>query len=101
MRKRARVDDNHATIVAALRAIGARVLSLAPLGNGAPDLLVKFGNPPSLLLLEVKDGTKEPARRRLTPAEARFHVEWSPPCVVVVESVPQAVAAVRALCGRR
>lgn len=41
MRRAARVDANHAEIVAALRDRGCLVQSLAALGHGVPDLLVK------------------------------------------------------------
>jgi len=61
------------------------VLSLATLGNGAPDLLVAFRG--RLFLLEVKmpGGT-------LTPDQVRFHADW--PDVQVVRSVDEALAAI-------
>ena len=49
---RARVDRNHAEIVAALRATGCSVTSLARLGKGVPDLLVGCNG--RNVLLEVK-----------------------------------------------
>lgn len=39
MRRRAKVDSNHAEIVEALRAQGWEVISLAAIGGGVPDLL--------------------------------------------------------------
>ena len=42
MRRAAKIDSNHAEIVAALRGIGAYVMSLASVGGGCPDLLVGF-----------------------------------------------------------
>jgi hypothetical protein len=44
-------------------------------------------------MLEIKDGAKSPSRRKLTPAEADFHAEWSEH-VAIVETVEQALAAV-------
>lgn len=42
MRRAARTDANQDAIVAALRAYGCSVQSLAALGKGCPDLLVGF-----------------------------------------------------------
>ena len=91
MRTRARVDDNQAQIVQALRSIGCSVLSLAPIGNGCPDLLVGiFGRN---LLLEVKDGEKSASRKKLTALEREFHETWKGR-VYVVENSEQAIRAV-------
>jgi len=53
MRKHGRVDTNHRVLVAALQRCGYLVLSLAPLGAGAPDLLT-YRRDRGLRLLEVK-----------------------------------------------
>lgn len=88
MRTRGKVDLNQTLIVRSLRECGALVLSLANLGNGAPDLLVFFHN--DLFLLEVKRDEKA----KLTPMERQFHALW--PCHVVtdVESALNAIGAV-------
>lgn len=52
MRRAARTDTNHSTIVAAFRKLGCSVLSLASLGRGVPDLLVSLGG--ITWLVEVK-----------------------------------------------
>jgi len=52
MRRAARTDTNHTTIVAAFRKLGCSVLSLASLGRGVPDLLVSLGG--ITWLVEVK-----------------------------------------------
>lgn len=52
MRRRARVDSNHAEIVEALRGMGCSVQSLASVGGGCPDLLVGFRG--RNVLLEIK-----------------------------------------------
>lgn len=74
MRRAARTDANQEAIVAALRAMGCSVLSLAAVGKGCPDLLVGFRGVNTLI--EVKDGSKPPSRRALTDDEARFIAEW-------------------------
>ncbi len=91
----AKVDGNHAEIVKALRQAGCAVLSLAKLGNGAPDLLVCYGfgsttakpyYPPSFVLMEVKKG-----KGKLRPAQVGFHSRWP---VSTVRSVDEALAAI-------
>jgi Holliday junction resolvase len=89
MRKHGRIDGNHVEIVKALRQIGCSVLSLASIGNGAPDLLVaRCGK---MWLMEIKDGDKPPSQRRLTDDEIQFHKTWNAP-VHIIESVSQALA---------
>lgn len=92
MRKYARLDDNQHAVVEALRARGAKVLSLATIGNGCPDLLVLSPVTRALYLLEVKDGAKPAGKRKLTPDELRFAEAWG--CVHVVESEVAALAAI-------
>lgn len=86
-----KVDANQAEIVKALRKAGCRVQSLAVVGDGCPDLLVK-GPDDRIHLFEVKDGAKVPSARKLTEAEQRFADEWR--IVKVVLSVEDAIAAV-------
>ena len=69
MRKRGRLDANHPEIVNALTEIGAKVLSLANLGNGTPDILVGFRG--RLFLMEIKTNAG-----KLTPDEAEWHEDW-------------------------
>jgi hypothetical protein len=112
----AKTDANQAEIVAALRAHGCETLSLAPMGNGCPDLLVwtphglyasDIGMAPARLaearacsarysgehlLMEIKDGAKPPSARKLTPKQRAFH-EWWPGEIHIVETVDQALAA--------
>ena len=95
MRKRARIDDNQREIVAALRAVGAQVQSLATIGDGCPDILVYWKDRTftydGLHLMEIKDGAKPPSKRRLTPAEADFATRWP---VEVVCNVREALAVI-------
>lgn len=91
MRRAARVDDNQADIVAALRKIGASVQPLHAVGSGCPDLLVGWRGMTSLL--EVKDGSKPPSARKLTPDQVKWHANWRGQ-VAVVETIEQAIEAI-------
>jgi len=94
VRRAARVDANHAEIVAALRAARCWVLDLSAVGNGCPDLLVHGPTRNwDFVLLEVKDGKKPPSARKLTPAQIEFHAGCRGP-VVVVKDVADALRAV-------
>lgn len=91
MRRAARVDANQEAIVEALRKIGCRVHTMQAMGGGFPDLLVSFRG--MLSLIEVKDGSKPPSQRKLTPAQEKWHAEWGDD-VRVVKSVQEAIEAV-------
>lgn len=95
MRRAAKVDDNQKEIVAALRAAGCGVLDLSAVGKGCPDLLV---HPPAYpdcrmaVLMEIKDGAKSASRRKLTPAQVKFHAEWKG-WIYIVSSAGEALEA--------
>lgn len=91
MRRNPRVDANHSEIIKALRDVGALVYSTAALGNGFPDILVGFRG--QLFMFEIKDPSKPPSHRRLTPDEEKFHMLWRDH-VRVVETVEQALKAI-------
>jgi hypothetical protein len=93
VRKRARIDQNHAEIVDALRKVGCSVLSLAPMGDGCPDALVGFRGVDQLM--EIKNGALPASRRVLTADERDFIANWRGRPVIVVNSVSEALAAVR------
>lgn len=94
MRRAAKVDRNHAEIVAALERMGCTVQSLAQVGRGCPDLLAGFRG--RNLCIEVKDGAKAPSRRQLTADEARWHAAWRGQ-IATVASVDEAIALVQSL----
>lgn len=73
--------------------MGCKVLSLAAVGNGCPDLLI-LDRRKRLALIEVKDGSKPPSARQLTPEQAVFHSEWP---VTVVQSVDELLALLKAV----
>jgi len=91
MRRAARNDDNQQEIVDALRACGFLVWIL----DEPCDLLVHGPRMGAFVrLLEVKDGTKSPSKRKLTPKQARSRAEGWP--IAVVETVDEALAAAHA-----
>ena len=73
-----RVDANQSEIVAALRACGCSVAITSDAGHGFPDLVVgRMGHRGRVsLLIEVKDGSKPPSARGLTPDQVEFHAAW-------------------------
>lgn len=87
MRRAAKVDDNQADIVAALRYVGCSVTSLASVGRGFPDIIVGYDG--KNYLMEIKDGNKPPSKRRLTPDEQAWQEAWRGQ-VAVVTSVEDA-----------
>ena len=91
MKRAAKVDTNQPEIVAALRAIGATVQHLHTVGKGCPDILVGYRG--VNYLLEIKDGSKPPSKRRLTKDEAEWIGRWRGQ-VQVVKSVIEAVEVV-------
>lgn len=92
MRRSARVDSNQADVVMALRAVGASVQPLHVVGRGCPDLLVGYGG--QNWLLEVKDGSKPPSKRTLTPDEQGWHSVWQGQ-VGVVNDAAEAIALIQ------
>lgn len=69
----ARVDSNQSEIVQLFRDLGWHVLIVSQL-KACCDLFVsKHG---TTIAIEVKDGSKPPSERSLTPGEARFKSEF-------------------------
>jgi Holliday junction resolvase len=95
MRRAAKVDANQEQIVAALRAVGATVQTLAAVGKGVPDLLVGYQG--KTLLLEVKDGRRPPSERRLTEDQLVWHGAWRGGPLAVVDGVDAALRALGAI----
>ena len=97
MRKAARTDANHSAIVQALRDAGCTVQSLAAIGSGCPDILLGVSG--RTALLEVKDGSKKPSARALTPEQLRWHAAWRGGTLAVVCDVEGALRVARLLRG--
>ena len=89
----AAVDRNQAAVVAALRKIGCKVYVCSSFGKGFPDLLVGFPDR-TLAYVEIKDGSKPPSARKLTPDQVKFHAEWYGWPLFVVTSVDEALGLV-------
>ena len=83
----ARIDTNHKEIVAALREVGATVVSLASMKHGCPDLLVGYQN--ETLLMEIKKDSKA----KFTPDQLEFMAKWRGGAVSRVDSVDAAIRA--------
>ena len=92
MRRAAKVDQNQPEIVAALRKIGATVQPLHGVGAGCPDILVGYRG--RNLLVEIKDGSKPPSARKLTPDQVEWHINWRGQ-VAVADSIGAAIAIIR------
>jgi hypothetical protein len=91
VRRAARVDGNHEQIVRGLRKFGVWVHSTAPLGDGFPDAIAHWDG--RFTLLEIKDPSQEPARRRLNEKESAFFATC-PGRKAVVETLGEALIAV-------
>lgn len=74
-RRAHRQDANHAAIKAYLEKAGCAVIDLSPLGKGIPDLAVFIASVG--VLVEIKDGSKPPSARRLSPDEEKFRMNWT------------------------
>lgn len=81
MRRAAKVDDNQQEIVRVLRECGATVRSTAMVGEGFVDVICGYEG--RNYLLEIKDGSKPPSARKLTPKEAEFHATWQGQTAIV------------------
>jgi len=90
----AKIDANHTAVVSALRKAGATVQSLAGVGKGVPDLLVGIRG--RTALFEVKDGSKVPSARKLTPDQMTWHGAWQGGTLAVVDG-PEAALRVLAV----
>ena len=94
MRRAAKVDANQPEIVEAFRKLGASVQPLHSVGKGCPDLMVGYRG--RCYAVEVKDGSKPPSARKLTPDQVAWHEAWRGH-VCIVESVDD-VAEFLAAC---
>lgn len=91
MRRAAKVDANQDQVVSALRAAGASVQSLAPIGKGCPDLLVAFRG--DMYLMEVKQG-----KGKVNEMQTKWHGDWKADVYVVYgpEEALQVIGATHA-----
>jgi len=61
--------------VSAVRNVGADGYITSNVGKGFPD--ISEGYRGMNVLIEIKDGSKPPSKRQLTPDQKRFHLKWS------------------------
>ncbi len=93
VRRAHRTDANHSQIRSVLRSLCPAVADTSHVGDGFADLVIKV-RPGLVLLVEIKDGSKPPSARKLTPDEAAFARLWGD-SYRVVTSVDEAIALVR------
>ena len=76
MRHAKRTDENHKQVVEGIRAAfpEATVFDSSGAGRGFPDLVVGVWG--INFLFEIKDPSKVPSARKLTPAQLEFHDNW-------------------------
>jgi RNase P/RNase MRP subunit p30 len=91
MRRNAKVDSNQKEIVTALRKYGATVLITSQLKN-CFDILTGFNG--INYIMEIKDGTLPPSKKRLTEGEDKFCKSWKGGKYYIVESIEQAIAII-------
>ena len=89
MRRNAKVDANHAVIVAALRQVGASVQDLAKVGQGCPDILVGYRGQNYLMEIKTNKG-------KATLPQIAWHTFWQGQ-VVVVRDVDEALHVIGAI----
>jgi len=94
MRRAARIDGNQTEIVQALRRVGASVSITSMVGSGFPDIVVGFRG--VNWLVEIKDGSKPPSRRKLTGDEQTFFDTWHGQ-VNVVKNTDEALELIGAI----
>jgi hypothetical protein len=97
MRRAAKVDNNQACIVAAFRGMGASVRHTHMIGEGFPDIAVGYAN--KTVLVEIKDGSLPPSKRKLTPDEKHFHDLWRG-AVAIVETTDDVIELMAIMAGR-
>jgi Holliday junction resolvase len=87
MRRAAKVDSNQKDIVKALLDVGASVLSIAQVGNNAPDIIAGFRGVDTMM--EIKRDHKA----KLKPGQVEFAASWRGKPVVRVNCVDDALRA--------
>lgn len=88
MRTKAKVDGNQKEIVEGLRKMGASVLIVSQLKN-CFDILVGYKG--VNYIMEIKDGSLPPSKRRLTLGEQKFRDSWNGGEYHVVNSLDEAI----------
>jgi hypothetical protein len=80
--RRRKVDVNQPELVDQIRQIpGVTVRHTHMVGNGFVDIIVGFQK--NNFLLEIKDPSQPPSKRKLTPDEQKFFKEWTGQAAIV------------------
>ena len=82
--RRDRTDRNHQECLNLLRKLGFSAHSTHMVKDGFPDIVA--GKVGMNFLIEVKDGSLVPSKRKLTVDEEKFNSEWKG-SIEVVESI--------------
>lgn len=69
-----KIDSNQPTIVKQLRALHISVRVTSMVGDGFTDLVLGFRS--QNFLIELKDPSRPPSKRKLTPDEQEFFDSW-------------------------
>ena len=72
-RRAAKTDDNQKEVVNLFRKLGWYVLVVSQLKNCCDIIVSKNGY---TCAIEIKDGSKTPSARKLSPGEQKFKDEW-------------------------
>lgn len=87
-RRAGKIDANQGELVTLLRSLGLSVGITSSAHGGFPDAVVGYGG--VTVLVEIKDGSKSPSRRRLTPEQVDFHGRFAG-AITVIETPDQAI----------
>lgn len=68
------------------------MLELDDVGSGTPDVLVGWGLS-QMVLMEIKDATGHRKKCTLQDNQKAWHADWKGTPVIVVRSIPEALAA--------
>lgn len=83
MSRARKVDANQTELVNLGRELGAKIAITSAAGDGFPDTVWQFTDHSTrnrrleTALVEIKDGSLSPSRRKLTPAQEKFHAEFN------------------------
>lgn len=102
MRYRTKSDKNQKVIDEALRAAGATVACTGDVGKGFPDRVIGFRG--QTFLLETKNRDREKtqsiasrANFMRTPAQDKFHAEWTGSPIIIAYTPDEALRGIGAI----
>lgn len=88
-----RADGNQKALVEQMRSIpGLSVVHTHTVGKGLPDLILGYKG--RNYLVEVKDPSQPPSKRKLTPDEVEFHESWTG-SIHIVEKIEDVIKIIQ------